>query len=201
MAKEGFYFVLPVVLISLAFFIAHLLLPAAIFALFALIVAFFFRDPERKPTEKDEALVAPADGRVMSVEKMGDGWRISIFMSPLDVHVNRSPCSGKILEMEHRGGGHLPAYKRESEENEKVIFHLNCSPWKIKLVLIAGILARRIKPYRKSGDRVRMGERIGIILLGSRADLYFPEQFQPAVAEGERVKAGVSILARRIDED
>ncbi len=197
MAKEGFYFVLPVALISLGFFVLHLFLPAALFAIFALLLAFFFRDPGRKPAEKGEVLLSPADGKVMSVEKMGDEWRISIFMSPLDVHVNRSPCAGEILEMEHRGGGHLPAYKRESEENEKVIFLLGCSPWKIKLVLIAGILARRIKPYKKPGDRVQMGERIGIILLGSRADLYFPKQFQPSVADGEKVKAGLSVLARR----
>ncbi len=202
MAKEGFYFVLPIVGISLVFFLTGLLLLSALFALAALALAFFFRDPERKPPDERAILLSPADGKVMAVEKIEGDWRVSIFMSPLDVHVNRAPCSGKIEELQHRGGGHLPAHRRESEENEKVIFKINCPPWKIKLVLIAGILARRIKPYKKEAEEVKAGERMGIIMLGSRADLYFPaEHFSPAVKEGGRVKAGLSILARRKNED
>ncbi len=201
MAKEGFYFVVPIALLSLAFFLGGLLWVSAPLALLALVLAFFFRDPERRPPKEEGILLSPADGKVMEVERIGEGWRISVFMSPLDVHVNRAPCSGRVENMRHIGGGHLPAYKKGSEQNERVEMEVSSDLLTFKVVLIAGILARRIKPYVKEGQEVRAGQRIGIILLGSRADLYFPLEFSPAVKEGDKVKAGISIVARRKNEN
>jgi len=201
LAKEGFYFVVPVALVSLGFFLAGCLVISALLALVVLALAFFFRDPERVPPETEGVLLSPADGKVMAVEKNGEGWRISVFMSPLDVHVNRSPCGGKVESVKHRGGGHLPAYRKGSEQNERVEILIGSPPWVFKVVLIAGIMARRIKPYVKEGQEVKPGQRIGVILLGSRADLYFPGEFSPAVEEGEKVKAGLSVVARRKNEN
>jgi len=201
LAKEGFYFVVPVALVSLAFFLGGFLRVSAPLAVLALALAFFFRDPERKPPKEGGILLSPADGKVMAVEKVGEGWRVSVFMSPLDVHVNRAPCSGRVESIQHLGGGHLPAYRKASEKNERVEMEVSSGHLTFKVVLIAGILARRIKTYVKEGQEVKAGQRIGIILLGSRADLYFPLEFSPSVKEGEKVKAGVSIVARRENEN
>ncbi len=161
--------------------------------LFSISYLLFFRDPERKIC--GAAVCSPADGVVQFVKKNGDGWRIAVFMNIHNVHVNRSPVGGKIIEMRHIPGSHIPAFEKESERNERVIYRIETPHGEIKMVQIAGMVARRIVPYAKEGDGIRKGERIGLIRFGSRVDTYLPKGFIPLVKEGEKVKAGESPLA------
>lgn len=153
----------------------------------------FFRDPERKVC--CAVVCSPADGVVQSVRKNGDGWHIAVFMNIHNVHVNRSPVDGIISEMRYIPGSHVPAFEKESERNERVTYRIETAHGEIRMVQIAGIVARRIVPYMKEGDKVSKGERIGLIRFGSRVDTYLPKGFIPVVNEGERVKAGESPLA------
>jgi len=171
-------------------------LPAVISALIlvlALSYLLFFRDPERKVC--GAAVCSPADGQIQFVKKNGDGWRIAVFMNIHNVHVNRAPVGGKIIEMQHIPGSHIPAFEKESERNERVIYRIETPHGEIKVVQIAGIIARRIVPYVKEGDGIRKGERIGLIRFGSRVDTYLPKGFIPLVTEGEKVKAGECPMA------
>jgi len=163
----------------------------------------FFRDPDRKI---GKGIVVCADGKIREIsnikdKKIGNCILISTFMNIQNVHVNRMPVDGKIIDMVHREGIHLPAFKKESEKNERVTLTIDSKLGKIKIVLIAGTLARRIVPYVKIGDKLKKGERIGIIRLGSRVDVYLPKDKikKPCVKEGDRVKAGEDCLAEIYD--
>lgn len=159
------------------------------------LTAAFFRDPDRQPSAS--RLVAAADGRVTAVDRRGDGrWRIATYMSLRDVHVNRAPSDGAVLSVEHRPGGHLPAFDKDSERNERLCWRLDTVHGELEIIQIAGALARRIVPYRATGDQVRRGERIGLIRFGSRVDVLLPPGMTPAVAVGDRLRAGESRLAR-----
>lgn len=177
---------------SRAFLLLLYLLSAAMILSFL----FFFRDPEREICS--EGLCSPADGTVQFVRKTDDGWHIAIFMNLHNVHVNRSPVDGLISEMQHIPGSHIPAFSKESERNERVIYRIITADGEIELIQIAGAVARRIVPYLKEGDRIKKGERIGLIRFGSRVDIYF-SGFRPLVKEGDRVKAGESPLAARME--
>ena len=158
-------------------------------------VILFFRDPDRTI---GKGVVSPADGKVMFVEKndRGKEWHIGIFMSPLDVHVNRAPVAGKVIEIEHLEGNFKPAYNRNSKHNERVIITLYTDMGNIKIIQIAGILARRIVPYVDKGHLLSKGQRIGIIRFGSRVDVFLPSAIvEPVVVPGQRVKAGTDSIA------
>ena len=159
----------------------------------------FFRDPERN-IGKD--VVAPADGRIREIsnakdELIGEVTKISTFMNVYNVHVNRMPLDGVIKDIVHHSGFHLPAFKKESEKNERVITTIDTNIGTIKVIQIAGTLARRIIPYIKKGDKLKKGERIGIIKFGSRVDIYLPtkEINKIKVEKGDMIKAGETILA------
>lgn len=152
---------------------------------------WFFRDPDRQPGEG--RILSPADGVVQSVDPWPDGrTRVAIFMSPLDVHVNRAPLAGNVLSVEHVAGGFLPAFNKDSDQNERVVWHFGTALGDIEMVQIAGAVARRIVPYLSPGAKVAQGERIGLIRFGSRVDIYLPEGIAPAVSVGERTVAGVT---------
>ena len=154
---------------------------------------WFFRDPERTPGTG--RILSPADGVVQSIDPWPDGrTRVAIFMSPLDVHVNRAPLAGTVTSMEHVSGGFLPAFNKDSDTNERVVWHLDTALGDIELVQIAGAVARRIVPYVTVGTKVGRAERIGLIRLGSRVDVYLPEGIAPAVSVGEKTVAGVTSL-------
>ncbi|MFI9431154.1 MULTISPECIES: phosphatidylserine decarboxylase [Streptosporangium] len=154
---------------------------------------WFFRDPERTPGSA--RILSPADGVVQSIDPWPDGrTRVAIFMSPLDVHVNRAPLAGTVTSVEHVAGGFLPAFNKDSDKNERVVWHLDTALGDIELVQIAGAVARRIIPYLAAGAKVAKGDRIGLIRLGSRVDLYLPEGIAPAVSVGQRTVAGVTAL-------
>ncbi|WP_328471005.1 phosphatidylserine decarboxylase [Streptomyces sp. NBC_00448] len=156
---------------------------------------WFFRDPERKITEG--GVVSPADGVVQSVMPWKDGrTRVAIFMSPLNVHVNRAPLSGTVTSVEHVPGGFVPAFNKESENNERVVWHFDTEIGDVEVIQIAGAVARRIVPYVPRGCKVEQGERIGLIRFGSRVDVYLPEGVGSAVEVGETMTAGVTRLDR-----
>ena len=122
--------------------------------------------------------------------------RVAIFLSPLDVHVNRAPLDGTITSMRHIAGGFRPAFDKDSDQNERVVWHFGTSLGDIELVQIAGAVARRIVPYLGVGAKVARGERIGLIRFGSRVDIYLPEGIAPAVTVGQRTTAGVTRIDR-----
>jgi phosphatidylserine decarboxylase len=156
---------------------------------------WFFRDPERVPGEG--RVISPADGVVQSIDPWPDGrTRLAIFMSPLNVHVNRAPLAGTVISVDHIAGGFAPAFNKDSDKNERVVWHFDTALGDIELVQIAGAVARRIVPYLAAGAKVAQGERIGLIRLGSRVDVYLPEGVTPAVTVGERTTAGVTRLDR-----
>ncbi|MBB4942284.1 phosphatidylserine decarboxylase [Streptosporangium album] len=154
---------------------------------------WFFRDPERTPGPA--RILSPADGVVQSIDPWPDGrTRVAIFMSPLDVHVNRAPLAATVTSVEHVAGGFVPAFNKDSDKNERVVWHLDTALGDIELVQIAGAVARRIMPYVTAGAKVARAERIGLIRFGSRVDLYLPEGITPAVSVGQRTVAGVTGL-------
>ena len=156
----------------------------------------FFRDPERII---GKGIVACADGKIREISKLkdkdlGDCILISTFMNVYNVHVNRMPLDGTVKSVEHKSGLHLPAFKKESEKNERVIILVDTKIGKIKIVQIAGTLARRIVLYIEKGDKLKKGDKIGIIRLGSRVDVYLPSG-KIKVNIGDYVKAGESCIA------
>ncbi len=160
--------------------------------------AWFYRDPDRFPPEGPGVLVSPADGRVVEVgfwehPFTGPCLRVGIFMSPLDVHVNRVPCDGEVVFLDYVPGKKVMAFEpKASEVNERFYVGQKTEYGPVLTVQIAGFLARRISTSIKCGDFLARGSRYGMIKLGSRVDLYFPEHFQPAVSKGQRVRAGES---------
>jgi phosphatidylserine decarboxylase len=168
-----------------------------VFFLIFLLLIIFFRDPERPI---GDGITAVADGRIQDIiDKTINGgkWiRISTFMNIHNVHVNRMPLDGKILKITHIAGGYLPAYKKDSERNERLEIRAETSIGEIIIVLIAGAVARRIVPYIKEGEEINKGNRIGLIRLGSRVDIYLPKKsVQLTVSKNDRILAGVDTVA------
>ncbi|KYK21424.1 hypothetical protein AYK25_03525 [Thermoplasmatales archaeon SM1-50] len=166
---------------------------------FCILIFFliFFRDPERRI---GDGIIAPADGRIREVKQDNDQCFISIFMEVNNVHVNRMPINGRISKMTHFPGYHLRAWKKESDLNERVVISLETEIGPVMIVQIAGMIARRVYPYIKKGDFLQKGERIGIIRLGSRVDVYLPaiKIKEIAVKVGDPVYAGVTTIAKTI---
>ncbi|HEX6853578.1 MAG TPA: phosphatidylserine decarboxylase [Candidatus Polarisedimenticolaceae bacterium] len=163
------------------------------FVAFLLFTLWFFRDPERTTPAAPGILTSPADGRIL---KDGPS-RISVFMSPLNVHVCRAPAAGRIVSVRHERGRFLAAFKDEaSEQNERATLRLATDRGEVAFTLVAGLIARRIVVRVEEGQVVSAGERIGLIRFGSRVDLDLPPGAAPAVAIGDRVTAGESVLAR-----
>lgn len=161
----------------------------------ALVMLNFFRDPERPGNAP--GILAPADGVVQSIDEWEDGrTRVATFMNPFNVHVNRAPLDGRVRSVEHVAGGFVPAFNKESERNERVVWLFETEVGELELQQIAGTVARRIVPYLAAGAKVQKGERIGIIRLGSRVDVYLPAGIEPAVKVGDRMVAGETVLAR-----
>jgi phosphatidylserine decarboxylase len=169
-------------------------IPFYILALFCL---WFFRDPDRNvPT--GPVAVSPADGKVILIKRKPESTRVSIFLNVFDVHVNRSPIAGKIVDVTYKPGKFLVASKDEASlDNEMNTLTVDGHGTVVQFSQIAGLIARRIVCYKKPGDYVTAGERIGLIKFGSRVDITFGPEWQLEVQEGQRVSAGSSILARR----
>ncbi len=169
---------------------------AAALAAAALALAGFFRDPERTAPDGEGVVVSPADGKV--VEVGAEGRRLSIFLSPLDVHVNRAPMNGRVQDVRYRPGRFFAANRgKASDENERnVVEFVEDSGKTLQVVQIAGFLARRIVCDVGPGDPLRKGERFGLIMFGSRVDLHLPPDATVEVRPGQRVRSGETIVAR-----
>jgi phosphatidylserine decarboxylase len=162
----------------------------------------FFRDPERKTPEKSNIVVSPADGRVLFVKEVIDdkflnnkAKMVSIFMSPLNVHVNRIPISGKVDYVKYIEGEYIAAFEdKASERNERNEIGITSPAGKVFFTQIAGFVARRIVSDLKVGDSVSIGNRFGMIKFGSRVDIIVPEQWQVKVKKDDNVTAGETIL-------
>jgi phosphatidylserine decarboxylase len=198
MAKEGIKFLFLFLLIAFLCLFSFKWLSIPFFLLSAFCI-YFFRDPVRKTPEGKEYIVSPADGKVIEIEEIPEKnlKKISIFMSLFDVHVNRIPYDGKVKKITYKKGSFNPAHKNSSSENEQNIIEMETDDgWDYKLVQVAGILARRIVCRIKEGDIVKKGEKFGLIMFGSRVDLYIPKNFLINVKKGEKVKGGETIIGK-----
>jgi phosphatidylserine decarboxylase len=174
---------------------------------FVLFCLYFFRDPERTPPDRPGVVIAPADGHIVSVMPavppaeldLGDAprWRVAIFLSVLDVHVNRVPVDGTVTRIAYRHGKFLSAnLDKASTDNERNALAIRMADGRsIAVVQIAGLIARRILCDVSEGDAVRAGARFGIIRFGSRTDIYLPEGVRPLVADGQTMIGGETVIA------
>jgi len=201
-AREGIVYILVPGALAVLFFALGFWPVGLVFVTLALFMAFFFRDPRRQPPTDSNVIVAPADGRVTRVRAVDDQSEssatvVSIFLSPLDVHINRAPIAGKITDVSYTRGKFLMA----TDENASLVNEQNAltiEGEKITVVCkqIAGILARRIVCWKQAGESVALGERFGLIKFSSRTDVLLPGSVEILVAEGDRVKGGTSVIGR-----
>ena len=197
-AADAFVFLIPLLVITGLLWIMGFVLLGSVCLGIALLVGLFFRDPHRNiPGEKDLVL-APADGKVVDLAKQADGTtRVSIFLSLWDVHINRSPIAGTIQEVRYHPGKFRMAFdRRASLENERNVLTVANGSLTVRFSQIAGILARRIVCWKKPGDAVESGERIGLIRFGSRVDVFVPEKVVLELSRGTRVRGGSTVIGR-----
>lgn len=198
---------LAVVIVALAIFEMNQAVRFAVLVVAAVVTGLvlnFFRDPERTPPAGDDVVIAPADGRVIAVGPVfepayinGQALRVCIFMSPLDVHVNRFPVSGRVGYFEHVAGKFTPAFKdKASEDNDRTLIGIERGRDKILFKQITGAVARRIVADVRVGQQAVAGERFGMIRFGSRVDVLLPLSAAAAVAVNDRTVAGETVIAR-----
>jgi len=220
LASEGYPFIIVFAVLTAITYIFVNPLVAVIPLGITFFMVFFFRDPERKVPEGEGLFVSPADGRVILIKNVcedttppippllrgGEGGvkdtnrgfiEISIFMSPLNVHVNRAPCDGNVNIIKYSPGRFKAAYKDEASiKNENIVMVLDGKEGRVLVKQVAGFLARRAVCKVKVGDVLRRGERYGIIKFGSRLDVYLPKAVRITVKLGDRVKAGETVIAQ-----
>ncbi len=197
-AKEALQLALPLVILGLILWQWSIPLAMGSFV-FLILVLLFFRDPKRNSPQDIAQVVAPADGRILQIKKMnldGQSWNlVSIFMSPLNVHINYAPIEGEVRQIRYLPGSFLKAdHQNASLQNESNA--LTIHGHKIQLIMkqVAGIFARRIVCYSKIGDKVKAGQKIGLIQFGSRVDLYLPESIDVKINVGDKVKGAQTVL-------
>lgn len=196
MVKEGFPFVIVPAVLALLFGALQLWIVAAFFAVIAVFMAFFFRDPHRNVPSADGLILSAADGRVTRVEETDEGKFVSVFLSPLDVHINRSPIGGTITRIEYTVGKKMPATSNNaSYVNERNSLTIENEKITVVCTQIAGVLARRIVCWPEVGDQLLPGEKFGLIKFSSRTDLLMPKSVEVLVKVGDRVKGGETIIA------
>ena len=203
-AAEGVPFVAGLGAVFLLVYLAGWMMPALFFMALALFVVWFFRNPERNIPSGKDLIVSPADGRIIGVSHETEARilrkrliRISIFMNLFNVHVNRIPCSGRVLEISYNPGRFLSASREKAslENEQNAVVLETTSGDQILFVQIAGLIARRIVCRLQKGERVETGQRFGLIRFGSRVDVYLPTDAVITVSVGQKVKGGESILA------
>lgn len=205
MVKEGLPFVL-VCLINAAFFavLYFLVIDSVIFLILsgfllflAAFMAYFFRDPRREIPTEAGIIVSAADGKVTRIDETDEGKLVSVFLSPVDVHINRAPIAGKIVKVEYVKGAKVPATREDASlVNERNSLTIEGVEMTVVCTQIAGILARRIVCWSKAGDNLELGEKFGLIKFGSRTDLLMPKEVEILVGIGDRVVGGETIIAR-----
>ena len=199
LARDGIPTITFLVLASAAFALVSPI-PAAVMAVLAVLVIWFYRDPDRTAPEGDGLFVSPADGRVVEISEAehpftGPSVKVGIFMNVLSVHVNRAPCMGRVDYLEYVPGRKIAAFApKASEVNERNIVGLSTPYGPILMVQIAGLLARRIVCRLRRGEVLEAGQRYGMIRLGSRVDIYLPKDVRLLTKHGDKVYAGISSL-------
>ena len=204
MVREGYYFGLPALVLGIVVAASEWrwgILVGGVLVTLALLVFYFFRNPERAIPTEAGLLVSPADGRVVVVtEEDRDGRpgkRISIFLAIWNVHVNRAPAAGTITKLEYKPGKFLAAWAKEASlENEQNVFTMASEHGEIVFKQIAGWVARRVVAWKKSGETVERGERVGLVRFGSRVDVWLPAAAEILVQVGQNVKGGSHAIAR-----
>ena len=199
LARDGIPTVTFLVLATAAFaFVSPI--PAAVLAVLAALVVWFYRDPDRTAPEGDGLFISPADGRVVEISEAehpftGPSVKVGIFMNVFSVHVNRAPCMGRVDYLEYVPGRKIAAFApKASEVNERNLVGLSTPYGPVLMVQIAGLLARRIVCRLRRGEVLEAGQRYGMIRLGSRVDIYLPKDVRLSIKHGDRIYAGISSL-------
>ncbi len=205
-AADGWRFIIPLWALSILLAVLWIvsgsgwwLIPLVLIGLFAIFVTYFFRDPERTIPHGDELVLSPGDGRVILIEDFEEAGTklrlVSIFLSVFNVHVNRIPVSGRVVNVTRTPGKFHKAFEREAvTENERTQITIENGRGQLKFAQVAGILARRIVCHLKGDEEVLAGQRFGLIRFGSRVDLFLDPQIELRIKVGDRVKGGESII-------
>ena len=199
LARDGIPTITFLVLASAAFALVSPI-PAAVMAVLAVLVIWFYRDPDRTAPDGDGLFISPADGRVVEISEAehpftGPSVKVGIFMNVLSVHVNRAPCMGRVDYLEYVPGRKIAAFApKASEVNERNLVGLSTPYGPVLMVQIAGLLARRIVCRLRRGEVLEAGQRYGMIRLGSRVDIYLPKDVRLLAKHGDKVYAGISSL-------
>lgn len=204
MVKEGIPFVVGCLLLAAICLLLFLTFGSLVFVggivLFIALagfMAYFFRDPQRHVPSENDIIISAADGRVTRVEDRENGRFVSVFLSPLDVHINRAPIAGKIVKVDYIKGKKNPATSDEASLiNERNAITIEGEKMTVICTQIAGIVARRIVCWSKLGDNLGIGEKFGLIKFSSRTDLLMPKNVEVLVKVGDRVVGGETIIAR-----
>lgn len=203
MASEAYPYIVFLSIVAIMIALSPFYLFSLVFFLLLIFVIYFFRDPDRTIPDGSDIVVAPADGKVTKVtkvnpEQVDSPSLISIFLSPLDVHINRSPIAGRISEVNYVKGRFVPATREDASLiNEQNVITIENGSVKIIMKQIAGIIARRCVLWKKAGETVALGERLGLIKFSSRTDLILPTEYKVLVKVGDRLEGGVTIIGRK----
>jgi phosphatidylserine decarboxylase len=204
LAREGYAFMGGTLGLTIVLFLLGWRLPGAGALALTIFIISFFRDPQRTPPAGPELVVSPADGRVIKVAPIrddrflnGDATLVSIFMSPLNVHVNRVPAGGRVLDIRYNPGKYFRAFadKASLDNEQNAVLMEDEQGRRLCFVQIAGFLARRIVCYLRAGMAIERGQRYGMIMFGSRADIYLPPAARVRVKVGDRARGGLTVIA------
>lgn len=200
MDRDGIPFVAVPLLIASIFVLFYFWVGTIIFVLLAVFMAFFFRNPHREIPTEPNIVVSSADGKVTRIEDREDGKFVSVFLSPLNVHLNRAPIAGKVTKVHLFKGKKAPATSNEaSQTNERNALTIEGENMTVVCTQIVGILARRIVCRSKVGDFLERGEQFGLIKFGSRTDLLMPKNVEVLVKVGDKVKGGETVIAKMVE--
>ncbi|MGH9738099.1 MAG: phosphatidylserine decarboxylase [Candidatus Acidiferrales bacterium] len=206
MVKDAYRFAIPLLVIAIGCWLAAWewrpwFWPGLVSFLLALFVFYFFRDPERSIPSDPSVVVSPADGHVVEIvdelleSRMGH--RVSIFLAVWDVHLQRAPVAGSIARVDYRPGKFLGAFRsKASQLNEQNVIYMDTAHGRVVFKQIAGAVARRVLFWKQEGNKVALGERVGMIRFGSRVDIWLPMEALITVTLGQMVKGGESVLAK-----
>ncbi len=201
--RAGAPFIIAAALPALAAWLLGGPVVAAVLLILPVAIALFFRDPDRSSPADADAVLSPADGRVMYAgdarpeDAPSGAWRqVTIFLSPLDVHINRTPVSGRVTRVEYVPGTFVPAFKPESSKNEHSEIWLDHEGQVVVARQVVGVMARRVVCRLKTGDHVAPGARLGLMKFGSRMDVFVPTSAQLLTKAGETVRGGETVIAR-----
>jgi phosphatidylserine decarboxylase len=196
LVSDAYKFVIPLLFAGVLLILLHFAYPAVLPFAAAAFICYFFRNPERHIPDGENLIISPADGKVVKIRQAPDGEQtVSIFLNIFNVHVNRSPISGELKELEYKRGKFKVAYDEEaSRVNEQNIITIEGPEIKVIVRQVAGLIARRVICWKKPGDSLQRGELIGLIRFGSRVDVSLPSKVKILVKVGDQVRGGSSIL-------